>query len=224
MEEVNIFDFARYYLSKLFIVIVFVIFAFILGNVYSVKIRKPIYKSDTTLILVSDTTEQQQYTQSELLLNKNLVKTYSNIIKSKKVLNKVISNLNLEYTYQELSRMIKVTNVDDTEIIKISVLSEDEEIPAIIANAIVPVFRNEVKRIYGIENVSVLDKATNNHKPYNVNMIKDNIIYLLIGIFLGSALVFTMYYYDTSVKSAEMIEDKLGLTVIGVVPKIERRN
>ena len=224
MEEVNIFDFARYYLSKLFIVIVFVIFAFILGNVYSVKIRKPIYKSDTTLILVSDTTEQQQYTQSELLLNKNLVKTYSNIIKSKKVLNKVISNLNLEYTYQELSRMIKVTNVDDTEIIRISVLSEDEEIPAIIANAIVPVFRNEVKRIYGIENVSVLDKATNNRKPYNVNMIKDNIIYLLIGIFLGSALVFTMYYYDTSVKSAEMIEDKLGLTVIGVVPKIERRN
>ena len=223
MEEVNIFDFSRYYLSKIFIVIVFAIFAFILGNIYSIKIKTPIYKSDTTVILVSDTTEQQ-YSQSELLLNKNLVKTYSNIIKSKKVLNKVIKNLDLDYNYTKLSKMIKVTNVDDTEIIKISVLSPNEEDPAVIANAIVPVFSNEVKRIYGIENVSVLDKATNNHKPYNINVVKDNIIYILIGILLGSALVFTMYYYDTSVKSAEMIEDKLGLTVIGVVPKIERRN
>ena len=223
MEEVNIIEFSRYYLSKLFIVIVYAIFAFILGNIYTMKIKTPIYKSDTTVILVSETSEQQ-YTQSELLLNKNLVKTYSNIIKSKKVLNKVIKNLNLDYNYTELSKMIKVSNVDDTEIIKISVLSTSEENPAVIANAIVPVFRNEVKRIYGIENVSVLDEATNNHKPYNMNMIRDNIIYILIGIFLGSALVFTMYYYDTSVKSVEMVEDKLGLTVIGVVPKIERRN
>ena len=223
MEEIDIIDFFRYYLSKLFIVVAFIIFTFIIGNVYTMKIKTPLYRSDTTVILVSAPTEQE-LTQSELLLNKNLVKTYSNIVKSKKVLNKVISDLNLEYTYSELSKMIKVSNVDDTEIIKISVYSPDEENSAVIANSIVPVFSREVKRIYGIENVRVLDEATNSHTPCNINFVKENIIYLLIGIFLSSTLIFIMYYFDTSVKSSEMIEDKLGLTVIGVVPKVERRN
>lgn len=222
MEEIDIFDFFRYYLSKIFIIFVFLFFVLLIGNIYTTKIKVPLYKSDTTVILVSET--EQQYTQTDLNLNKNLVTTYSNIVKSKRVLNKVISNLKLDYTYSELSSMVKVSNVDDTEIIRISVLSPDKENSSKIANAIVPIFSDEVSRIYGIENVSVLDEAAGSGKLSNINLIKDNIIYFLIAIFIGSAVIFTMYYFDTSVKSTEMIEEKLGLTVIGIVPKVERRN
>lgn len=222
MEEIDIFDFFRYYLSKIIIVFIFLFIVLILGNIYTTKIKVPLYRSDTTVILVSET--EQQYTQTDLTLNKNLVTTYSNIVKSKRVLNKVISELNLDYTYNELSSMVKVSNVDDTEIIRISVLSPNKDNSSLIANAIVPVFSDEVLRIYGIENVSVLDEAYGSGKLCNINLVKDNILYVLIGIFLGSAVIFTMYYFDTSVKSTEMIEDKLGLTVIGIVPKVERRN
>ena len=31
-----------------------------------------------------------------------------------------------------------------------------------------------------------------------------------------------MYCFDTSIKSSEVVEEKLGLTVIGIVPKEER--
>ena len=109
-------------------------------------------------------------------------------------------------------------------VIKISVLSPDPENSSKIANAIVPIFSDEVLRIYGIENVSVLDEAYGSGKLCNINLVKDNILYILIAIFLWSAVIFTMYYFDTSVKSTERIEEKLGLTVIGIVPKVERRN
>ena len=223
MEEIDILDFLRYYLSKLFVVVFMFLFVVILGNIYITAFKVPLYRSDTTVILVSENTEQQ-YSQTDLSLNKNLVSTYSNIVKSKKVLNKVISELDLNLSYSELYNMVKVSNVNETEIIKISVTSANNEDSATIANAIVPIFSKEVERIYGIENVSTLDEAVAASKAYNINFIKDNIIFALIGIFLGSAIIFIMYYFDTTVKSAEMLEDKLGLTVIGMVPKVERKD
>jgi len=222
MEEIDILEFFRYFLSKIYIVVITFLLALIIGNFYSKNVKVPLYKSYTTVVLVSET--DREYTQSDLTLNKNLVKTYSNIIKSKTILNKLIENLKLNYSYSKLSNMITVSGVNETEIIKISVVSEDRHEASKIANAIVPIFQDEVKRIYGIENVSVIDKAEESSNPYNINFVKENIIYALVGIILGFIIIFIIYYFDSSVKSVEMVEDKLGLTVLGTIPKMERRD
>ena len=221
MEEIDILDFIRYYLSKWYIVAVLLILILIGGNVYTSNFRTPLYKSDTTVILVSEN-DTDNYTQSDLTFNKNLVTTYSNIIKSKKVLNQVIRDLRLDYSYDELYNKVTVSSVDNTEIIRITVSDASSKLAMNIANSIVPAFSTEVERIYGIENVSILDAAIDSSEPYNVNQVKENIIFTTVSILLGSMIIFLIYYFDTSVKSAEMIEDKLGLTVLGMVPKMER--
>ena len=221
MEEIDILDFLRYYLSKIAIVIIMTVVIIIGGNIYTKTMRTPLYKSETTIVLVSE--KSDSYTQSDLNFNKNLVTTYSNIVKSKSVLNTVIEKLNLNYTYSKLSSRVNVSSYNNTEIMKVTVTDEDPTMAMIIANEIVPVFSSEVKRIYGIENVSVVDKAEQSTSPYNVNTKKENLIFLLAGILLGSMIVFVIYYFDTSVKSADMLEEKLGLTVLGMVPKIEGR-
>lgn len=227
MEEIDILDFIRYYVSKWFIVAILLVLVLIGGNIYTRKFRTPMYKSDTTIILVSEKTSElgkdSGYTQSDLNFNKNLVTTYSNIVKSKKVLNQVKEDLRLESTYTELYGKVTVSSVDDTEIIKITVTDSDPVRAMMIANSIVPIFSNEVERIYGIENVSVLDSALVASDPYNVNAMKENVIFALAGLLLGSMIIFVIYYFDSSVKSVEMIEDKLGLTVLGMVPKMEKR-
>lgn len=221
MEEIDILDFLRYYLSKIAIVIIMAVVIIIGGNIYTKTMRTPLYKSETTIVLVSE--KSDSYTQSDLTFNKNLVTTYSNIVKSKSVLNTVIEKLNLNYTYSKLFSRVNVSSFNNTEIMKVTVTDEDPTMAMIIANEIVPVFSSEVKRIYGIENVSVVDKAEQSTSPYNVNAKKENLIFLLAGILLGSMIVFVIYYFDTSVKSADMLEEKLGLTVLGMVPKIEGR-
>lgn len=221
MEELDILDFFRYYVSKVFIVIIALILVLIIGNIYTHNFRKPLYKSDTTIVLVSDDVEK--YTQTDLTFNKNLVATYTNIVKSKKVLDKVIRDLRLDYSYEQLYSNVNVKDVDNTEIMQITVSDEDSELAMLIANMIVPIFSTEVERIYGIENVSVIDTAEISDTPYNVNNVKENLIFIMAGLLLGSIIVFVIYYFDTSIKSVEMLEDKLGLTVLGMVPKIERR-
>lgn len=220
MEEIDLKELFDYYKSKLKWVIITIFVFIIIGNIYTVATRVPMYRSDTTIVLVSE--NDKEYNTSELQLNKNLVATYSEIIKSRKVLEPVIENLRLKYTYAELKANVTVTSVTNTEIIRITVSDKKSEKATRIANEIAEVFTDEVQKIYKLNNVSVVDKAVSSTKPYNVNFVKDNIIYMGLGLIISCGIIFIKFYFDTTIKTTEEIENKLGLTVLGVVPKVER--
>lgn len=216
MEQIDLAEFFRYYLSKIIIVVIGIGLMVVVGNVYSLIARRPLYESNTTIVLASESKDSATYTQNDLQLNQKLVSTYSQIIKSRKVMQKVIDTERLNYTVSQLSENVTVTSVQDTELIKISVNDRNSITAMKIANDIVPVFSEEVKRIYKI------DEAVEASKPYNINYVKENLIYILVGFVLASAVIFIIYYFDTTIKSSEIVEDKLGLTVIGIVPKEEK--
>ena len=216
MEDINLMEVFSYFKAKIVTILMIVVVVMILGNVYTIVVKEPMYQSNTTILLVN---EDSQQNISDLQLNKNLISTYSEIIKSRKVLNQVIKVLNLDYSVQQLSKNITVSSVQDTEIIKITVSDRDKEKAAVIANQISETFSKEIKGFYHLENISIIDKAIVANGPYNINLLKDNIIFLLIGAVLAFGIIFVIYYFDTSIKSSEVIENKLGLTVLGIVPK-----
>ena len=220
MEEIDLKELFGYFKTKIYTIIMLIILVIIIGNTCTILTRTPLYKSDTTIVLVSETNNQNNYT--DLQMNKNLVDTYSEIIKSRKVLNPVIKNLNLNYSYNELKTKITVSSVTNTEIIKVSVSDKDPKKAKEITNEIGTVFSEKIQKIYNLNNVAIVDKATIAKTPYNVNYIKDNIIYFAIGLVVAMGLVFIRFYFDTTIKTSEEIENKLGLTVIGIVPIVEK--
>ena len=214
MEEINLTEVFSYFKSKILAITIVVILILIAGNVYSILFKTPMYQSNTTVLLV----DENNTSFNELQLNKNLVTTYTEIIKSRRVLDQVIKGLNLEMTANELSSNISVESVGDTQLIRITVKNSNKKLAAMIADNIADTFTSEIKNLYHLENVSVVDRAVINDKAYNINIIKDNIIYLGIGLVLMFVIIFIMYYFDSTIKSSEVIEEKLGLTVIGIVP------
>ena len=225
MEEINLKELFEYIKERLALMIIIVLVVLILGGAYSLFIKTPMYKSTSTIVLVSDegtnSNTTKTYTNSDVQLNQNLVSTYSEIVKSRRILETVIDNLKLDYTFDELQNRVSVSTKDDTEIIVINVLDEDSAVAADVANEIVKVFSNEIKDIYKLQNVSTIDIAQEAKSPSNINLIKDAIIYIFIGIVLAGGIVFLLFYFDTSVKSAEEVENKLGLPVIGIIPKVK---
>lgn len=222
MEEINLMEFFDYYLARIVYVIATVLAFVLLGSIYSFVIKKPLYQSSTTVVLARSNDDTQKYTQSDVLLNQNLVPTYSNIIKSRSVLRQVINNEKLDYTADELSNLITVSSVENTEIIKVTVKNQDRELAKKIANGIVPVFTNKVQGFYNIDNVSVLDTAELASRPCNINYPKDLVIFIMLGFVLSSGVIFVIYYFDTTIKNTSDIEDKLKLTVLGTVPNVNR--
>lgn len=217
MEEINLKEVYSYFKSRLLWMILAIVVIVIIGNVYTILTRVPMYQSNTTIVLVGES--KKEYSQTDSQLNQNLIGTYSEIITSRKVLQQVIDNLKLKMTVDELSKNITTSSVEDTEIIRITVNNEKKKMAAEIADEVASVFSEEIQDIYNLENVAIIDKAEVAKEPYNINYVKDNVIYLMIGVVLSFGVVFVMYYFDTTIKSSEIVEEKLGLTVIGIVPK-----
>ena len=219
MEEFNISEFIKYYFSLIVIVILFIILGAVGSWYYTDYVQVPMYKSQTSLVLTRAGDSTGSITQNDISLNKNLVATYREIIKSRRILSNVISNLNLDITEKELSDKVSVTSSNDTELIIISVVDKDSKLARNIANEIAKVFKEEITTIYNIENISIVDVAVKAKDAYNVNPLKQYVIGVGSGFLIGSLIITVMFYFDDSIKKPEDIEEKVGLSVLSTVPK-----
>ena len=221
MEEINLKELFDYFVSKWFMVALAAVVCVGFGAVYTIFFKTPLYNSYTTMVLTTNnenTNINQSITQSDITLNKNLISNYRVIMKSHSILNQVINNLDLNMTTDELKKMVNVTTEDDTEIIRISVNGADKEVAKDVANEIARVFSNDVARYYSIKNVAIVDYAEVSNNPYNISLLKTVVLAMLIGVVLSCAVIFVMFYFDTTIKSTDEIETKIGLPTLGVVP------
>ena len=222
MEEIDLKEVFNYYKARIAWIIIAILLVVAVGNVYRIFTRKPLYKSNTSIILVSNS-NQNTANYSDVQANKSLVSTYTEIIKSRKVLEPVIENLNLDYSYATLKSSVGVEAIGDTQMIRISVSDRKPAQAQKIADEIAEVFIKEVQDIYKLDNVKVVDKAVIATQPYNINHLKDNVIFIVAGLVLACGIIFIVFYFDTTIKTSDEIEEKLGLTVIGIVPKVEEK-
>lgn len=220
MEELNLIELFRYYLKHFLIIVLMVILSLLIGYLYIEYFQIPKFKGTTTIILVGrgngDTTDY--LTQNDIVVNEKLVTTYSEIIKSKRVLNQVINDLNLKKSYTKLAKSIDVSSIEDTSIIKIEVIDKNGKQAADIANKIAERFKEEITKIYNLENVAIVDEALIDKKPYNVKISLQLCIYSVIGFALAIVIISLKYLFNNSIKGSKEIEDKLNLPVLGEVP------
>lgn len=214
MEEIDLKELFGFFKSKLGLFIFILVGVCLIGSIYGLVIQKPMYSSYTTVILGgTDTT----ITQNDVTLNKNLVNTYAEIVKSRRVLDQVIEELSLNINYDSLVSKITVSAVNNTEIIKITVNDRDAIAAKNIANVTASVFTEEVVNLYNMDNVNILDEAITNEVPYNINVVKQIIIYFMIGLVLAMGILFIVYYFDRTIKSVEQVEQKIKLPILGSV-------
>ena len=219
MEEINLRDLLSYFKKHLILFIVVVLFVVSAGTIYSVFILKPEYKSQATVILSSD--KSKNTVQSEINANKNLIDTYTEVVKSHRVLDRVKSEMQIEDTYEQLVKKVTVASLKDTEIISISVVDLNKNHSYSLANKIADTFTDEIGQIYNDKSVNVLDRAVEPQKPYNVDIIKQEAIYAAAGIVLATAVIFLMFYFDRTIKTTEQIEQLFKLPIYGKVRKLE---
>ena len=218
MEEIDLKELFQFMKSKIFTLIVITVAICLIGSIYGLFIQKPMYSSYTTVILGSnESTTNVGITQNDLTLAKSLVDTYAEIVKSRRVLDQVIDELKLDMSYEELAGKITVTALNNTEIIKISVIDRDAIKAKNVANVTANYFTEEIVNLYNVNNVNILDKATENDVPYNINIPKQLILYFMIGFIVAVGYLFIIFYFDRTIKSVEQVEQKIKLPILGSV-------
>lgn len=227
MEEIDLKQLVKLFWNKrLHITIITTIFI-VIGIIYSFAFVTPKYQSYTTLVLAQKELSEDtsaEITQSDITLNQKLIATYSELIKTKNILRSVINNLGLKINEDTLRNNVKVTSVEDTELIKISVTNENPTDAKNIANEIAKIFSQKVSEIYNIKNVYIVDNAEEATKPCNISHIRDIAIFAVIGIVVSIVYVLIANLFDTTVKDEEEIEKALGVSVLVSIPELRDEN
>lgn len=224
MEEINLKRLVEVAFSLKWIIIGMAILMAAIGSLYSYVYVVPVYDSSIKLVLSQvqtadkDSQDSDSITQTDITMNNQLVATYTEIIKSKDVLKRVIENLNLDITQDSLNKKIKVSSVTGTQVLQITITDENAENAKNIVTEIGKVFTEEVQTIYNMNNVKVIEEAEVSNKPSNINHVKDIIIFEILGIFLSCGIVLIIYLIDTTIKDEKDIENEIGVASLGMLP------
>lgn len=176
-----------------------------------------IYESNTTLY-VQPEVKSSEVDYEGILTNQKMVKTYTEIIKSRKIINKVIKGLDLNLKYKQVNKMLSVTSVNDTEIITITVRNENKSLAKDIANKTAEVFITEIKETMEINNIKVIDVAIEGNDPVSPRIILNCLIGCTGGLFIGLALAFLIESMDNKITNHEDVKKYLKIKTLGVVP------
>lgn len=221
MEELDLKELLMLFWNKKVKILLIVAIFIAIGIIYTIGFVTPMYTSSTTLILTTSENSSQStstITTTDITLNSKLVSTYSELVRSKKVIRQVISNLGIDIDEGELKNNITVSSVKDTELIEISVTNEYAANSSKIANEIAKVFAKEVSGTYNINNVQVWDEAEISNTPSNVNHLKDIIIFAFIGVVIAVIYVLLVNMLDTTIKTAEEVEKEFKIPVLASIP------
>ncbi|MGG3123243.1 Wzz/FepE/Etk N-terminal domain-containing protein [Priestia megaterium] len=209
--------------KRLWLIVLITIIAATVSAVISFFVLTPVYESKTQILVNQAKNDQQLYNNQTVQTNVQLINTYNDIIKSPAILDKVIKELKLESTAEELSNQLQVTNAQDSQVAQIVVQDTNAKRATDIANTTASVFKKEVPKIMNVDNVSVLSKATlgESSSPVKPQPLLNIAIAIVVGLMAGVGLSFLLEYLDNTLKTEQDIENILELPVMGVVTTIK---
>ena len=210
---------------RLWIFILFAIIAGCISGYYSYYVMKPVYEADTTLF-VNNKTYDSEYgiAYDDLLVGAQLVKDYSELIRSRKVTNAVLQELKQKnLTEEAVAGMITVSSKNETRIIEISVKNYDPVLAMKVANSVANEFSKKAVELMHVENVNIVDAAKLPDGPVGPNEMRNIAIAVFAALVLAAGLVFGLEYLDNTIRTTEDVEKRLGLTILGTIPEFKMK-
>jgi len=197
--------------------------ASIMSIFISCYIMVPIYEASTTFYIINkDADIFSSGVYEGITLNKQVVKDCSDILKSKRVTESLINELELEnVAYSEIGKKISIGFKNDTNIIQLKVRDTDAERAAIIAGKAREKFMMELEELTGINNLYIVDEIEKPDKPVSPRPVFNTAAAFFAGLILASGFVMLLNYFDDTIKTSADVEKYLGLMVLGRIPLLD---
>ncbi|MGT2716205.1 Wzz/FepE/Etk N-terminal domain-containing protein [Streptococcus respiraculi] len=221
--EIDILALFRMIWKKKVLILTSAFLAGILSFAYNVLLVTPRYESTTRIYVVGrQNNEGATITNQDLQAGSYLVKDYQEIILSQDVLRKSIDELGLNIAPDKLLAKIKVVVPTDTRIISITVMDKDPEIAAKIVNTFRQKAAEKILEVTKASDVTLVDEGVAATTPSAPKVKQNTAISFLVGAALMTAIVVIVELIDDRVKRPEDIEEEMGMTLLGIVPNIDK--
>lgn len=214
--EIDLKELLGELLSNWKMIIASTLLAAIIGFAVSEFLITPQYESVSQMYVFTKSTSITSL--ADLQTGTNLTNDYMVVVAGRPVLEQVINNLGLDETYSSLGGKISVTNPDDSRILQITVTDADPDRAKIIADEMAEVASAFISEKMDQDAPTIIQYGYSDGEPVSPSIKKNTLIGAMLGFLLAAALVVVSYLLNDSVMSAEDVEKKLGLNILGTLP------
>ena len=207
--------------SKMVLILVAALAAGMLGWGVSGFLLTPRYEASVNMIVNTRTEIVGVVTSDSISSAQDLVDTYAIIIKSNKVLNKVIDQLGLHMSYEELSKLISVDPIRNTQVMKIAAQCADADQAAVIVQTISEIAPSIVADAVEAGSCKVVSDVYSSAKPVSPDIPRNILLASALALIAVCALVVLRELFNDYIVDDADLEKKLGISVLGVIPDVE---
>ena len=209
-------------LKKRWLMIVSIaLIATIISAVLSFFIIKPKYEASTKVFIGKGESENQSYSQSDVLMYQNLMKTYSEAIKTKDLITRGLDSTNLNIDPLDVLENLTVVAVTDTQILEIKYKSNNPQVAKAVIEVIDDEFIKTSKKLVPNGNIQIIEAVELPEKPISPNKEMNIGIAFLLGLMTGIGIAILLEFLDNTFKNKDQAELELDIPVIGLIPKVK---
>jgi len=221
--EIDVFQLVKVLWKRKFLIVLAAMIAGLATFAYSSFVIQPQYTSTTRIYVVNrNQADKPGLTNQDLQAGSYLVKDYREIILSQDVLEKVVADQNLTIDAKTLGRKVSVTVPADTRIVSISVRDGKPEEASRIANALREVAAQKIISVTRVSDVTTLEEARPATSPSSPNIRRNTMMATIAGVGIVIVIVLLVELLDDRVKRPEDIEEVMHLSLLGVIPNLEK--
>ena len=214
--EIDLVELMYRMLEKIKWIIAFALVGMIVAGLYTKFCVTPMYEAKTKLYVQES--KNNVVDLSSINLADKLTADYMQVFNNWHVHEMVITSLDLPYSYRSIQRMISVDILENSRILELTVTSADPREAYNIAMAYAQIAPAFIEAKMETSRPNIFEEARIPTKPSSPNMT----INVLLGTFLGAAIaiaiIFVQFVSDDRVRNAEMLQKRLGLATLGMMP------
>ena len=121
----------------------------------------------------------------------------------------------------ELKKAISVQTQQNSQVFSLQVKTDDPQESAVVANTVANVFKQQIKKIMSVNNVTIVSRASTPNSPSFPNKKLFALAGAVLGLVLSFLYILIGDLMDTSIHDDEYLTNELGLTNLGHVNHIE---
>lgn len=181
----------------------------------------PRYSSNFTAYVNNrqSTMEGQTITNSgDITASRNLTYLYEEIIVSRSVLIDAAEACQLKVSYKQLRSMVETTVSEMAAIITVTVEAEDPQVAQQLATAIADAAPVHVERIVDGSSMRIVDAPVLPTAPVASGSVRTAILAAAVAFAVCAIIVILLDMVRDHVQTARELEERHGLTVVGVIP------
>lgn len=216
----------KYFLSKWWLILISGVILMIGAFIGTKVLVQETYQSSFTAYINNRTSESDLYgvTGADISASRQLASTYTEIIKSAKVLEKALKKSELTETFGYVKNSVSAGTVNGTEIIKVKVTLDDPQKAYQFAAALQEVTTEQISEIIEGSSVKILADAFYPSGRYSPNYTRNSLAGFMAGCALMLLILLIINLVDNRVKSSEEIAERYGMIILGMVHDMSQMN